>query len=51
MLTMKEVIMHDLSELCSIDWENKFDGLDVNTMWITFHDKFIQLVNKYIPTI
>jgi len=38
-----------VSELCSIDWENEFDGLDVNAMWIMFHDKFIQLVDRYVP--
>jgi len=29
--------------------ENEFDGLDVNAMWIMFHDKFIQLVDRYVP--
>ena len=41
---------YDSSKLYNIEWENVFAGLDINTMWNVFHSKFMQFVNKYVPT-
>ena len=36
-------------ELLNIDWAHLFEGQDMNVMWLCFHTKLLNLIDKYIP--
>ena len=36
-------------ELLNIDWAHSFEGQETNAMWLCFHTKLLNLIDKYIP--
>ena len=36
-------------ELLNIDLAHLFEGQDMNAMWLCYHTKPLNLINKYIP--
>ena len=36
-------------ELLNIDWAHLFEGQDTNAIWLCFHTKLLNQIDKYIP--
>ena len=36
------------NELLDTDWEHLFKGLDTESMWLCFHSKLLNLIDKLI---
>ena len=37
-------------KLLNIDWAHLFEGQDMDAMWLCFHTKLLNLIDKDIPT-
>ena len=41
-----ESMMH---ELLDIDWAQLFENQNMESMWLSFHTRMLDLINKYVP--
>ena len=37
------------THLLNTDWVELFQGLNTESMWLAFHAKLLNLIDKYIP--